>query len=95
MKKIGAVAILSMLLVSGVFATEKEVSTPVCDIKYDDTSSQMFSVQKLCVDKTVIAVVYNEEGKPLGAANLNKPCTCVSVKEQGEPAYVVGRETKK
>ena len=83
MKKL-MVAVLALMACSSVFATETVAKDKnICDISYDDTSSQMFFVQKLCVDNKV-----------LGAASLNKPCQCVIVKEQGEPAFIVGRETK-
>ena len=89
------VAVLALMACGSVFATETVAKDKnICDISYDDTSSQMFQVQKLCVDNKVVAVIYNQDNKALGAASLNKPCQCVIVKEQGEPAYVVGRETK-
>ena len=90
MKKLGTMLLLSMALISGVFANE----ALVCDMSYDDTSSKMYAVQKLCVDKTVIIIVYNEEDTPLGVTSLNKTCECVTVKEKGEQPYVVGKEIK-
>lgn len=92
MKKLGAMLMLSMALISGVFATETN-NALVCDMSYDDTSSKMYAVQKLCVDKTVIIIVYNEEDTPLGVTSLNKTCECVTVKEKGEQPYIVGKET--
>lgn len=94
MKKLGTMLLLSMALISGVFANEAN-NALVCDMSYDDTSSKMYAVQKLCVDKTVIIIVYNEEDTPLGVTSLNKTCECVTVKEKGEQPYVVGKETRK
>ena len=95
MKKLMVAVLALMACSSVVFATETVAKDKnICDISYDDTSSQMFAVQKLCVDNKAVAVIYNQDNKALGAASLNKPCQCVIVKEQGEPAYVVGRETK-
>lgn len=94
MKKLGTMLLLSMALISGVFATDEANNALVCDMSYDDTSSKMYAVQKLCVDKTVIIIVYNEEDTPLGVTSLNKTCECVTVKEKGEQPYVVGKETK-
>ena len=94
MKKLGTMLLLSMALISGVFANEAN-NALVCDMSYDDTSSKMFAVQKLCVDKTVIIIVYNEEDTPLGVTSLNKTCECVTVKEKGEQPYVIGKETRK
>lgn len=89
------VAVIALMACSSVFATETVAKDKnICDISYDDTSSQMFAVQKLCVDNKVVAVIYNQDNKALGAASLNKPCQCVIVKEQGEPTFIVGRETK-
>ncbi len=69
----------------------------ICDISYDD-SNALFSVQKICIDGNVIAiieVVTDTDKSKTAGANLNKPCRCVKVTESGERPFIVGRELKK
>ncbi len=103
MKKLFITALVIMLGLVTTNANEggrKEMiakDANICDISYDD-SNALFSVQKICIDGNVIAiieVVTDTDKSKTAGANLNKPCRCVKVTEPGERPFIVGRELKK